>query len=166
MPMADAVTALHGTFATPSTIFQGTANTATATDYVIDFGAPASGASFPHVTEFPSITEKGYSFPPETVGQGGVEQGVHLIITTAVTPGSMTAGTVTVGTASTDACGTVIATRTFTLAQLEQVGAHYFISVPQASILEFLGAFLDPITATSTTGKGVMWYGPRSGGEL
>ena len=166
MPVTDALLALHGTPTTPSNLFATNTN-ANATDYVLDFGLAATGASYPYLPEFPSIAEKGYSFPPEVVGDGGVEMGVHLIISTAVigTSGGMTAGTVTVGTGSADSVATTIATRAFTIAQLGVAGAHYFIPVNMASAVRYLGCFLQATTHAADSGTGYMWFGPKTGGE-
>jgi len=166
MPLQDAMMALHGSPSSPSNIFTAT-NTTDVADYVIDFGAPATGASTPYLTQFPSITEKGYTFPPEVVGEGGVVMGVHLVITTACTAGTgMTAGTVVVTTGATDALGTSIASRTLTLAQLAVVGAHYFIPVVGVAVLEFLSCYFQAVTQVAGAGKGYAWFGPKVGGEM
>lgn len=91
--------------------------------------------------------------------------GVHLIVSTAVVPGSMTAGTINVESASTTNATAVIASRPFTLAQLAIAGAHYFIPVNGASVLEFLRCEFAATTAGATSGTGVAWYGPKTGGE-
>jgi hypothetical protein len=166
MPVTDALLLLHGTLATPGTLF-GTDTNQHATAYVLNFGAAASGASYPYLPEFPSIAEKGYSFPPEIVGDGGVEMGVHLVISTAVigTSGGMTAGTLFVGTGSTDSVSTTIAQRTLTITQLGVAGAHYFIPVPVASIVQYLGCFQQATTHAADSGTGIIWFGPKTGGE-
>lgn len=162
MPQTDAIQWLHGTPSTPSNIFSSTTQQS---DSELDFGAPATGGSYPYLPEFPSLTEKTYTFPPEVVGDGGVEMGVHLIVSTAVVPGSMTAGTINVESASTTNATAVIASRPFTLAQLAIAGAHYFIPVNGASVLEFLRCEFAATTAGATSGTGVAWYGPKTGGE-
>ena len=56
----------------------------TATGYTnleLDFGAPNSGGAYPYLPEFPSLTEKTYTFPPEIVGQGGTDWGLHILVT-------------------------------------------------------------------------------------
>ncbi len=168
MPVTDALMALHGTPATPSNIFTSTSATGDQSDYTLDFGAPVSGSAYPYLTEFPSIEEAGYTFPPEVVGDGGVEQGVHLIISTAVTAGSgMTAGNVIVSAGSANTLGTVLIQRQLTLAQLAVVGAHYFIPVPGAAraAYEFLGLYFQAVTYAAGAGTGYAWYGPKTGGE-
>lgn len=46
----------------------------------LDFGAPNAGLAYPWLTEFPSLTEKGYTFPPEVVGEGGTQFGIHILV--------------------------------------------------------------------------------------
>jgi hypothetical protein len=162
MPVTDAITSLHGTPATPSDIFTGTAQYS---DSELDFGAAASGADYPYLQQFPSRTEQGYSFPPESLGPGGVEMGVHLIVGAALVPGSMAGGTVNVVSDDTTNATTVIASRDLTNAQLEVAGAHYFIPVPQGAVKEFLRCQFAAGTAGATSGTGYAWFGPRTGGE-
>lgn len=136
----------------------------------LDFGAPASGAAYPWLTEFPSATEKGYTFPPEVVGDGGVEMGVHIIITGPVYPGAGNTGGARcdVQSDSTTAATTVIASRTFTAAQLAVAGAHYWIPVPLVAVKEFLRFLWTNLATAATvnfTGSIVAWFGPKSGGE-
>jgi hypothetical protein len=162
MPQTDAIQWLHGTPSVPSNIFSSTTQES---DSELDFGAPATGGSYPYLPEFPSLTEKGYTFPPEVVGNGGVEMGVHLVVSTAVAPGSMTSGTVNVQSAATTNATTVIASRTFTLAQLAIAGAHYYIPVSGPAILEFLRCQFAGAAAGASSGTGVAWFGPKTGGE-
>lgn len=68
MPQTDSIQWIHGTPSTPSNIFSSTSQQS---DNELDFGAPATGGSYPYLPEFPSLTEKGYTFPPEVVGNGG-----------------------------------------------------------------------------------------------
>lgn len=136
----------------------------------LDFGAPNTGTAFPWLPEFPSYAEKGYAFPPEVVGDGGVELGVHFIIT-----GPIYAGTGNTGGARVDiqsgvatAVTAVIASRTFTAAQLAVAGAHYFIPVSGAAVLEFLRFLWTNLATAATvnfTGSIVAWFGPKTGGE-
>ena len=119
---------------------------------------------------FPSTTEKGYTFPPEVVGQGGQPFGLHILIGSAFYNASGFTSiafapitSATAGAASSQA----IASRTLTQAQLQVVGAHYFIPVSPASVLEFL-AFYATFSGGSnypTTGTILAWYGPMTGGE-
>jgi hypothetical protein len=157
---------LHGTPSTPAVIFTSTSASGNYSAYQINFGAAATGASSPYLPEFPSLTEKGYSFPPEVVGDGGVEVGVHLVITTACTIGSgCTGGTLNVYSDTTDGAVTNIAARTFTLAQLAIVGAHYFVPVTPAALSQYLRCGFQAITYAVGTGYGVAWFGPKTGGE-
>lgn len=91
--------------------------------------------------------------------------GIHLIVSTAVVPGSMTAGVVNVESSSTTNATTVIASRTLTLAQLAIAGVHYFIPVSGPAILEFLRCEFAATTAGASSGTGVAWFGPKTGGE-
>ena len=136
----------------------------------IDFGAPSSGTNFPFITEFPSLTEKGYTYPPEVVGDGGVQFGVHIVIgapmltaaTTSITFSVLSASTTNpvIGTASN-----IIATRTLTAAQLAVVGAHYWIPVAGVSVKEFLQWEAANAGGVATTGYIYSWWGPKCGGE-
>lgn len=164
-----AVVASEAMTSTPNT--QGDVILAAGSQYSnleLDFGAPNNGGSFPFIAQFPSLTEKTYTFPAEVVGQGGVDQGVHIIVTgsfnllTSVNFQVVTSATTNalVGNAPNP-----IAARTLTLAQLQVVGAHYYIPVQGSAILEFL-RFFAAITGTNpTAGTIVSWYGPRTGGE-
>lgn len=136
----------------------------------LDFGAPASGGSYPWLPEFPSYTEKGYTFPPEVVGDGGIEMGLHIVITGPVYPGSGNTGGARVDVQSNATTGatSVIASRTFTAAQLAVGGAHYFIPVNLVGVLEFLRFLWTNLATAATdnfTGSIVAWFGPKTGGE-
>jgi len=175
MPQTDAVAYIHGTGASvgPITgigttvvgdpIFQST--TSTYSNLELDFGAPASGSAYPYLPAFPSLTEKGYSFPPEILGDGGVEQGVHLIIGQAVSGGSITSGTINVTSSAASSATAIVASRNFTSGQLGTSGAHYFIPVSGPAVLEFLRCAFVPNTGAAGSGTGVAWYGPKTGGE-
>jgi len=134
----------------------------------IDFGVPNSGASYPYLTQFPSLTEKGYTFPPEVVGEGGVVNGIHIVVTgefNLLTSINFQVCTSSTSGAVYSSSPNPIAARTLTLAQLQVAGAHYFIPVSGASVLEFL-RFYAALTGTGpTAGTIVSWYGPKSGGE-
>lgn len=160
----------------PATVFTMTPNTlgdaiGTASGYSnleIDFGAPNTGGAFPSIVQFPSLTEKGYTFPPEVVGQGGVEMGVHVLVTGYVN--NITSINFEVCTSATTnalvgSSPNPIAARTLTLAQLEVVGAHYWIGVPQSAVLEFLRVYMALTGTAATAGTAAIWYGPRTGGE-
>lgn len=160
----------------PATVFTMTPNTlgdaiGTASGYTnleIDFGAPNNGGVFPNIVQFPSLTEKTYTFPPEVVGQGGVDMGIHVIVTAAcnnLTSISFQAVTSATTAALFNAGNNPIATRTLTLAQLQIVGAHYYIPVQGSAVLEFLRVYMALTGTAATDGYAAIWYGPRTGGE-
>ena len=163
MPVTDALAWLHGTLSTPSNVF--TSTTADYSDNELDFGATVAGTSSPYLPQFPSRNEAAYTFPPEVPGPGGIEVGVHIIIGAAIVPGSASSATVNVLSNSTSSATSIIATRTFTLAQLAVAGAHYFIPVNLASVLEFLRLNFIGVAAVVTSGTAYAWFGPRTGGE-
>jgi hypothetical protein len=134
----------------------------------IDFGAPSTGSAFPNISEFPSLTEKSYTYPPEVVGDGGVQFGVHLVIGSAFN--TLTSLTFDVCTSATTgalytSAPNPIASRTLTLAQLAVVGAHYWIPVPGVAVLEFLRWYAAITGSNPTTGTIYSWWGPKCGGE-
>ena len=133
----------------------------------LDFGAPSSGVAYPWVPGFPSLTEKGYTFPPEHPGSGGTDFGVHIIITAPFNNANGFTGlTFDVCTASHTAAlytdsPNPIASRVLSLAQLSILGASYFIPVPQSAVLEFLRWYAVVGTGDPTTGAIVSYWGPR-----
>jgi hypothetical protein len=134
----------------------------------LDFGAPSSGASYPYLPQFPSLSEKGYTSPPEVVGGGNVELGVHIVVGSAFN--TLTSINFEVCTSATTAAlvGSApnpIAARTLTLAQLAVLGAHYFIPVQGVAVLEFLRWYAALTGSDPTTGTILSWWGPRTGGE-
>lgn len=134
----------------------------------IDFGAPSSGASYPWVPAFPSLTEKGYTFPNVPVGQGGVQFGIHIVVTAPTN--LLTSVNFEVCTSSTTAAlysasPNPIAARTLTLAQLQVGGAHYFIPVSGFAVLEFLRVYFALTGTDPTIGTIWVYWGPSSGGE-
>lgn len=134
----------------------------------IDFGAPNSGGAFPSIPQFPSLTEKTYVFPAEVVGQGGVDMGLHIIVTAAFnTVTSIAFSAVTAPTTGALISNTpgIVATRTLTLAQLQVVGAHYYIPVQLSTLQEFLRGYGALTGSDPTIGAITMWFGPRTGGE-
>lgn len=138
------------------------------TNLELDFGAPNTGGSFPFIAQFPSLTEKTYTFPAEVVGQGGVEMGLHLIVTAAfntLTSVAFSAVTSATTNALIGGAGNPIGSRTFSLAQLQVVGAHYWIGCPASAILEFLRGYGAITGSNPTAGTIVVWFGPRTGGE-
>ena len=164
MPVTDAIAWLHGTPTTPSDVFDST--TSDYSDNELDFGPYAAGTATPYLPEFPSRVEKGYTFPPEVPGNGGVEMGVHIVIGAAIVPGSATAGTVNVTSAATASSTAIIATRTLTLAQLAVAGAHYFIPVNMVQVLRYLRCNFIGVTDVVTSGTAYAWFGPKTGGEM
>lgn len=133
----------------------------------IDFGAIASGQNYPWLTEFPSLNEKGYVFPPEVVGDGGVEMGLHIIITSGFY-GAATLATVKIDVQSdpTTQATTIIASRTLTVAQLQVVGAHYFIPVNLVAVKEFLRFnWTNAAAVNGFVGSIIAWFGPKTGAE-
>ena len=163
MPLTDALLWIHGTPATPSNVF-----TSTSSDYSdneINFGTPSTGSTYPYLPEFPSSYEKNYTLPPEVVGNGGVEMVLHLVISAAIVAGSASAAIVNVVSAATSSATAIIASRTLTLTQIEQAGAHYFIPVPMTAVLQYLRANFLGVTANVTSGTAFAWFGPKTGGE-
>jgi hypothetical protein len=134
----------------------------------LDFGAPSSGGSFPFLTQFPSLTEKTYTFPAEVVGAGGVDWGLHIIVGgefNNLTSINLQVCTSATPNATYNASGNPIAARTLSLAQLQIPGAHYYIPLMGSAVLEFL-RFYAAVTGTNpTAGTVVAWFGPRTGGE-
>jgi hypothetical protein len=132
----------------------------------IDFGAPNSGASIPFIPAFPSLTEKGYSYPPEVVGDGGTPFGVHIVVSGPVYGNSLTSIAFNVETGAAAGATNIIATRSLTIAQLQVAGAHYWIPVPGNAVLEFLrwNAVNTPAN-NGYVGSIYSWWGPKCGGE-
>jgi hypothetical protein len=58
-----------------------------------------------------------------------------------------------------------IASRALTLAQMQVVGAHYYIPVIGSAVLEFLRWYAALTGTADTAGTIISWYGPRVGGE-
>lgn len=129
----------------------------------IDFGAPSAGGAFPYIPAFPSLTEKGYTNPPEVVGDGGVQFGVHIVVGSAFN--TLTSILFNVCSSATTAATAIIAARSLTLAQLAVVGAHYWIPVPGVAILEFLRFQAVLTGGNPTTGTIYSWFGPKIGAE-
>jgi hypothetical protein len=153
---------------TPNTLGDAIGTASGYSNIELDFGAPNTGASYPFLPQFPSLTEKGYTFPPEIVGDGGVELGLHILVTGYVD--NLTSINFEVCTSSTTgalytASPNPIASRTLTLAQLQVVGAHYFIPVNWAAVLEFLRVYMALTGTAATAGSAIMWFGPKTGGE-
>ncbi len=154
----------------PNTLGDALTGSAQYSNNELDFGAPNTGASYPWLPQFPSYAEKGYTFPPEVVGDGGVEMGIHLVITAPMLTAATTSIAFSVLTSSATGAliGTatnIIAARTLSAAQLGVNGAHYFIPVNGASILEFLRWYAANAGGAATTGYLTSWFGPKTGGE-
>lgn len=132
----------------------------------LDFGAPNSGAAYPWLPAFPSLTQKGYTFPAEHPGNGGSEFGIHIIVESPFnTLANCTFEAVTSSTTGALIATGVIATRLLTLAQLQVTGADYFMPVPQGAVLEFFRMYGLISGSDPTFGTIVAYYGPRTGGE-
>ena len=154
----------------PATLGDTLTGSAQYSNLELDFGAPNSGAVYPFLPQFPSLAEKAYTFPPEVMGAGGMDLGVHILITAPMLTAATTSVAFTVLTSSaTNAvigtAGNIIGARTLTAAQLAVVGAHYFIPVSPGSVLEFLQWYAANAGGAATTGRLVSWFGPRTGGE-
>jgi len=154
----------------PNTLGDALTGSAQYSNLELDFGAPSSGIVYPYLPQFPSGYEKAYTFPPEALGTGGVEMGIHLLITAPMLTAATTSIAFTVATSSATAAlyntaANVIGSRTLTAAQLAVQGAHYFIPVNPGSVLEFLRWYAANAGGAATTGYLVSWYGPRTGGE-
>ena len=165
MPVTDALAFVHGTPTVPVAICHS-ASEYSASE--LDFGVPATGAATPYLTEFPSATEKGYTFPPEVVGAGGVEWGLHIIVGAAfdtLTDINFQVCTSATTNALYSVAGNVIAARDLSLAQLQVVGAHYFVPVNQAAVKEFLRFYAALTGSAASNGTIAAWFGPRTGGE-
>jgi len=131
----------------------------------LDFGAPGSASSYPYVSQFPSLTEKGYTNPPEMVGNGGVPWGLKIqVMSSFAGPTSVTFGACTAATSSAGSTS-AIASRTLTLAQLQVIGACYFIPVNPYQVLEFNRFYANLTGGSATAGTIISWYGPMTGGE-
>jgi hypothetical protein len=132
----------------------------------LDFGAPNPGTSNPLISAFPSLTEKGYSYPPEVVGDGGIPFGVHIVVSGPVYGNALTSIAFNVESGPTTNTTTIIATRSLTIAQLQVQGAHYWIQVPGNAVLEFLrwNAVNTPAN-NGYVGSIYSWWGPKCGGE-
>lgn len=177
MPVTDAVLYVHGTGSSaygPLTVSAGVYGDTlcySASQYSnleLDYGAPETGANYPYLPEFPSLTEKDYTSPPEVVGDNTIEFGLHLIIGSAFN--TLTSVNFEVCTSATTgalytASPNPIAARSLTLAQMEVAGAHYFIPVNFASCLEFLRFYAALTGSAATTGTLIAWFGPKTGGE-
>jgi hypothetical protein len=177
MPVTDALAYVHGTGAsafgplTNTAGVYGDAFGAAGSQYSnleLDFGAPNTAANYPYLPQFPSLSEKGYTSPPEVVGDGGVEQGLHIVIGSAFN--TLTSINFEVCTSATtgalySSSPNPIAARTLTVAQMAVLGAHYFIPVNWASVLEFLRFYGAVSGSNPTTGTLLAWFGPKTGGE-
>lgn len=160
MPVTDALAWVHGSPTAPAAFL--TAGSAYSTNE-LDFGAPVAGTSYPWIETFPSATEKGYTFPPEVVGNGGVDWGLHFVVGTAFD--TLTSITLEAVSNSTTNATTVIASRPLTLAQLAIAGAHYYVPLNGVPVLEFLRAHATLTGSNNVAGTCMMWFGPKTGGE-
>lgn len=134
----------------------------------LDFGAPGGGVGYPWIAQFPSLTEKGYTNPPEHPGAGGTEWGVHILIMAPFNTLTTVIFSVCTSSATAALVGSTpnpIGSRTLTVAQLAVAGADYFISAPQQAVLEFLRLYADVTGSNPTEGSIIAYWGPRTGGE-
>jgi len=134
----------------------------------LDFGAPNTGAAYPWLPQFPSLAEKGYTFAPENPGGAGSDYGVHIIVMApfnTLTSINFQVVTSAVTNALFSVTANIIASRPLTLAQLQVIGAHYYIPVPQTAVLEFLRWYAALSGSATTAGLIVSYWGPRCGGE-
>lgn len=161
MPVTDALPYLHytGNYLPDTLCYAGTQES----DFEIDFGAQVTGTAYPYLPAFPSLTEKTYTFPPEVVGQGGVDMGIHVIVGAAFN--TLTSVLFNVQSAATTAATAIIGSRSLTLAQLGVVGAHYYIPLSLNAVLRFLRWNAVLTGSDPTTGTILSWFGPRTGGE-
>lgn len=161
------VASLAGVIAGPPTY--GDAITASGySNLEIDFGAPQTGGSYPYLTQFPSLTEKGYANPAEVVGSGTTPLGIHFIVGggfNLLTSMTVDVCTSPVTQATYNSAGNPIAARTFSLAQLQSSGANYWIPIPGSAIQEFLRLYFVVNGTTPTAGTVTAWFGPLGGGE-
>lgn len=190
LPVTDAVLFIHGTGSTAygALTANNTTNAAIGdtmfasanTQYSnleIDFGSGSGGGP----VGFPSYTEKlgggnntNVQIPASVVGFGGVDMGLHVVVGTPYSNNTITSAQISVVTSNTSNAvitgnGQPIASRTFTQAQLNIAGAHYYIPVSLPSVQEFLRSYGN-MTATgnntsTTPGALIQWFGPRTGGE-
>lgn len=153
---------------TPNTLGDAIGAASGYSNIELDFGAPNTGATYPFLPQFPSLTEKTYTFPPEIVGDGGVELGLHIVITGYFNNMTSLKFDVCTSAATAALVGSSpnpIASRTLTLAQMQIPGAHYFIPVNFASVLEFLRFYCTLTGTAPTAGTIIAWFGPKTGGE-
>jgi hypothetical protein len=138
----------------------------------LDFGAPGSASSYPYVTNFPSLAEQAYpaaSKPQAETFETGVPWGLHIQIMSAFN--TMTSILFDVLTSAATAAlysvaANIIAARTLTLAQMQVVGACYFIPVSMGQVLEFNRFYAYLTGSAPSTGTIIAWYGPRLGATL
>jgi hypothetical protein len=133
----------------------------------LDRGAPSSGSSYPWLTQFPSLAEAAYTFPPEVPGGNSIPSGLHIVIGGAAN--LLTSVNFEVCTSATSgalysASPNPVAARALTLAQLQVAGAHYFIPVAQP-LLEFVRFYMALTGTAPTIGTIMAWFGPITGGE-
>ena len=135
----------------------------------LDLGAPGSASSYPYVSQFPSLTEKAYTNPPEVVGVGGVPWGLTIQVMSAFN--TLTSISFQICTSATTGAtynggANPIATRVLTLAQLQVLGASYFIHVNPLQLLEFTNFYAALTGGAASTGTILAWFGPRQGWEI
>lgn len=165
MPITDALMVIHGCGAALGAISNAAGILG---DVLCQGGSEYSALELDLGAAFPGFVEKGYTFPPEVVGQGGVEFGLHIVVMSAFN--TLTDITFDVCTSSAtaalyNATPNPIAARTLTLAKLAVVGAHYFIPIALGAMLRFNRFYAVQNGSNATLGTIVAWFGPRTGGE-
>jgi hypothetical protein len=135
----------------------------------LDFGAPNSGGNYPWLPQLPSLTQKGYTNPAEQPGNGGAQYGVVITVTAAfntLTSINFEVCTSSTASALVGSSPNPIAARTLTLAQLQVIGARYWIPVSGFQVLEFLRVYAAITGSNPTLGAVTMYWGPIEGGLL
>lgn len=134
---------------------------------VLDLGDPGSASVFPWMLMFPARTEAAYTFPPEQLGQGGVEIGMHIKVTrTYLTTMTYCTFYLCSGSSATPTYSSnSIASRYFVIAQLV-AGMHFFIPLPLAAFYaqRYHRAYFAP-DGSASYGMCIIYIGPREGGE-
>lgn len=175
MPVTDALAYVHGT---------GTFAFMPITNSGVAFGDPicqagsqysnleldrgtCAGLSPANTFQFPSVVEQGYTNPAEVVGDNGSSWGLHIRVMSAfnaLTSISFQVCTSATTAALVTASPNPIAARTLTLAQLQDVGALFFIGVNQAAMLRFNRFFASLTGSNPTTGTIIAWFAAKEAG--
>ena len=139
----------------------------------LDFGAVGIATSWPYVSQFPSRTEEAYPAAGYSIAEmiaTGVPWGLHVQIMSAFN--TMTSISFEVCSTASTTVDPVIATdiiagpRVLTLAQMQVLGACYFIAVDVERVLRKLNFYATLVSTQPTTGTICAWFGPKFGGTL